>query len=62
MFDLESTIEAAMGDAARAVMTALRRRRREFSDDLQMKLAAVRRVARLTKDSSGCGPRLRGAV
>lgn len=41
MFDLESTIEAAMGNTARAVLTALRRRRREFSDDLQIKLAAV---------------------
>jgi hypothetical protein len=41
MFDLESTIDAATGNTARAVMTALRRRRREFSDDLQMKLAAV---------------------
>jgi hypothetical protein len=44
MFDLESTIDAAMGSTTRAAMTALRRRRREFTDDLSMQLTAIEMV------------------
>lgn len=44
MFDLESTIDTVMGDNTRTVMTALRRRRREFSDDLEMQLTAIKMV------------------
>lgn len=46
MFDLESTIDAAMGSSTRTrtAMTALRRRRREFTDDLQMRLTAIEMV------------------
>jgi len=43
MFDLESTIDEAMGNT-RGAMTALRRRRREFTDDLSMQLTAIEMV------------------
>jgi hypothetical protein len=46
MFDLESTIDAAMGSSTstRTAMTALRKRRREFTDNLQMQLTAIEMV------------------
>jgi hypothetical protein len=43
MSDLESTIDAAMG-STRGAMTALRRRRREFTDYLSMQLTAIEMV------------------